>query len=83
MSVSKPPNTANSGGSYYRECIIWRLALRMKLIRIRFDFLFIQVFADGFVPREVQFAVVEEHPTLLNVTLYPAKVGREQFTPAN
>jgi hypothetical protein len=37
--------------------------------------LFVQVFADGYVPREVEFAVVEQHPTLLNVTLHPAKVG--------
>jgi hypothetical protein len=34
------------------------------------------VFADGYVPREVEFAVVEQHPTLLNVTLHPAKVGQ-------
>jgi hypothetical protein len=43
------------------------------------------VFADGYVPREVEFAVVEQHPTLLNVTLHPAKVGqrpRKQQRPA-
>lgn len=35
-----------------------------------------QVYADGYVPRELEFAVVEQHPTLLNVTLHPAKVGQ-------
>jgi hypothetical protein len=29
-----------------------------------------EVFADGFQPREVQFAVIEQNPTLLNITLY-------------
>jgi hypothetical protein len=33
------------------------------------------VYADGYAPREVDFMVVEQHPTLLNVTLYPSKVG--------
>ena len=28
-----------------------------------------EVFAEGFRPREVQFAIVEQNPTLLNVTL--------------
>lgn len=35
----------------------------------------LQVYADGYVPKEVDFVVVEEHPTLLNVTLHPAKVN--------
>ena len=30
-----------------------------------------EVFAEGFAPREVQFAIVEQNPTMLNVTLYP------------
>uniref|UniRef100_A0A1Y1LFE6 Peptidase M14 domain-containing protein n=1 Tax=Photinus pyralis TaxID=7054 RepID=A0A1Y1LFE6_PHOPY len=33
----------------------------------------LEVYADGFVPREIEFMVVNDHPTLLNVTLYPAK----------
>ncbi|XP_076250151.1 carboxypeptidase D isoform X1 [Rhynchophorus ferrugineus] len=33
----------------------------------------LEVYADGFVPREVEFMVVDEHPTLLNVTLFAAK----------
>lgn len=28
-----------------------------------------EVFAEGFQPREVQFAVIEQNPTLLNITL--------------
>ncbi|PSN45052.1 hypothetical protein C0J52_04007 [Blattella germanica] len=32
------------------------------------------VYADGYLPREIDFMVVEQHPTLLNVTLHPAKV---------
>lgn len=34
-----------------------------------------QVYADGYVPREIDFMVVEQHPTLLNVTLHPSKVS--------
>ncbi|CAG9774094.1 unnamed protein product [Ceutorhynchus assimilis] len=33
----------------------------------------LEVYADGFVPREIEFRVVEEHPTLLNVTLQAAQ----------
>ena len=29
-----------------------------------------EVFAEGFRPREVQFAVIEQNPTLLNITLF-------------
>jgi len=29
-----------------------------------------EVFAEGFQPREVQFAIVEQNPTLLNITLF-------------
>ena len=29
-----------------------------------------EVFAEGYAPREVQFAIVEQNPTMLNVTLY-------------
>ncbi|XP_073982589.1 carboxypeptidase D isoform X2 [Rhodnius prolixus] len=35
----------------------------------------LEVYADGYTPKDMDFMVVEEHPTLLNVTLYPAKVG--------
>ncbi|XP_025832319.1 carboxypeptidase M isoform X2 [Agrilus planipennis] len=34
-----------------------------------------EVYADGFVPKEVEFMVVNEHPTLLNVTLHPSQYG--------
>ena len=36
-----------------------------------------EVFAEGFAPREVQFAIVEQNPTMLNITLY--KVRKETF----
>lgn len=36
----------------------------------------LQVYADDYVPREVDFMVVDQHPTLLNVTLHPSKVGQ-------
>ncbi len=29
-----------------------------------------EVFAEGFQPRELQFAIVEQNPTLLNITLF-------------
>jgi carboxypeptidase M len=35
----------------------------------------LEVFAEGYAPKEVDFMVVEQHPTLLNVTLIPSKVG--------
>lgn len=33
----------------------------------------LEVFSNGYIPREVEFVVIEQHPTLLNVTLYSAK----------
>ncbi|XP_055389602.1 carboxypeptidase M isoform X6 [Condylostylus longicornis] len=33
----------------------------------------LEVYADGYLPKEVEFMVVEQHPTLLNVTLQPGK----------
>lgn len=36
----------------------------------------LEVFADGYVPREIDFMVVEQHPTLLNVTLQQSKVSQ-------
>lgn len=33
----------------------------------------VEAYADGFIPREIDFMVVNDHPTLLNVTLQPAK----------
>uniref|UniRef100_A0AAG5DTN5 Peptidase M14 domain-containing protein n=1 Tax=Anopheles atroparvus TaxID=41427 RepID=A0AAG5DTN5_ANOAO len=33
----------------------------------------LEVYADGYVPKDVDFMVVEQHPTLLNVTLQPSK----------
>ncbi|KAI4457201.1 protease m14 carboxypeptidase [Holotrichia oblita] len=41
----------------------------------------LEVYADGFVPRDLEFAVVEDHPTLLNVTLRPAKFGEHYNRP--
>lgn len=35
----------------------------------------LEVYADGFAPREIDFMVVEQHPTLLNVTLQGSKVS--------
>ncbi|KAJ6640259.1 Carboxypeptidase M [Pseudolycoriella hygida] len=33
----------------------------------------LEVFADGYAPREIDFMVIEQHPTLLNVTLQASK----------
>uniref|UniRef100_A0A0A9Y9I8 Carboxypeptidase M n=2 Tax=Lygus hesperus TaxID=30085 RepID=A0A0A9Y9I8_LYGHE len=33
----------------------------------------LEVYADGYTPREVDFMVVEQHPTQLNVTLFQSK----------
>ena len=33
-----------------------------------------EVFAEGFAPREVQFAIVEQNPTMLNITLYQVRI---------
>lgn len=33
----------------------------------------LEVYAEGYVPREIDFMVVDQHPTLLNVTLHPSK----------
>ena len=35
-----------------------------------------EVFAEGFQPREVQFAIVEQNPTLLNITLFAENTHR-------
>ncbi|KAJ8959056.1 hypothetical protein NQ318_022312 [Aromia moschata] len=39
----------------------------------------LEVYADGYVPRDVEFMVVEQHPTLLNVTLHTAKRKDSHF----
>jgi hypothetical protein len=50
------------------------------ILTLSFPRLF-QVYADGYVPRDLEFAVVEQHPTLLNVTLHPtSKVGQRGGT---
>ncbi|XP_068913487.1 carboxypeptidase D isoform X2 [Tenebrio molitor] len=36
----------------------------------------LEVYADGYVPREVDVMVVDQHPTLVNVTLHAAKPGQ-------
>ena len=40
-----------------------------------------EVFAEGYQPREVQFAIVEQNPTLLNITLFAEdlqRIGKEE-----
>lgn len=37
---------------------------------------FLQIYGDGYLPKEMDFMVVEQHPTLLNVTMHTSKVGR-------
>jgi len=38
-----------------------------------------EVFAEGYQPREVQFAIVEQNPTLLNITLFPENNNAERL----
>lgn len=35
----------------------------------------LEVYGDGYIPKEMDFMVVEQHPTLLNITMYTSKVG--------
>lgn len=37
-----------------------------------------QASADGYLPQEVEFIVIDNHPTLLNVTLHSAKVANQE-----
>ena len=39
-----------------------------------------EVFAPGFQPREVQFAIVEQNPTLLNITLFQENTQRIELS---
>ncbi|CAG9836901.1 unnamed protein product [Diabrotica balteata] len=41
-----------------------------------------EVYADGYIPKEVEFLVVEQHPTLLNVTLHGAKRKEGHYQPS-
>ncbi|XP_070501036.1 carboxypeptidase D-like isoform X3 [Chironomus tepperi] len=41
----------------------------------------LEVYADGYSPQEIEFMVVDQHPTLLNVTLTPAKKYAILFKP--
>lgn len=34
-----------------------------------------KVYADGYVPQDVDFMVVDQHPTMQNITLRAAKVS--------
>ncbi|XP_021922622.1 carboxypeptidase D-like isoform X3 [Zootermopsis nevadensis] len=43
----------------------------------------LEVYADGYLPRELDFMVVEQHPTLLNVTLHPAKLDDTTAIPTD
>ena len=38
-----------------------------------------EVFAEGFQPREVQFAIVEQNPTLLNITLFREETNYQRL----
>lgn len=37
-----------------------------------------QASAEGYLPQEVEFIVIDSHPTLLNVTLHSAKVAIQE-----
>lgn len=39
----------------------------------------LEVYADGFVPKEIDVMVVEQHPTLVNLTLHTAKVSFQKM----
>ncbi|XP_045478513.1 LOW QUALITY PROTEIN: carboxypeptidase M-like [Harmonia axyridis] len=39
----------------------------------------LEVYADGFVPREIEFVVLDQQPTLLNVTMMAAKRKDGQY----
>ncbi|XP_026815455.1 carboxypeptidase M-like isoform X2 [Rhopalosiphum maidis] len=39
----------------------------------------LEIYGDGYIPKEMDFMVVEQHPTLLNVTLHTSK--RQDNTP--
>lgn len=41
----------------------------------------LEVYADGYVPRDMEFMVVEQQPTLLNVTMLAAKPGSHFIKP--
>lgn len=41
-------------------------------------YLFFQASAEGYLPQEVEFIVIDNHPTLLNVTLHSAKVAKQE-----
>ncbi|XP_044731066.1 carboxypeptidase M isoform X2 [Chrysoperla carnea] len=44
----------------------------------------LEVYADGYLPKEVEFMVIEKHPTLLNVTLFSSKYsGRPGVSQTN
>ncbi|XP_071445439.1 carboxypeptidase D-like isoform X2 [Hetaerina americana] len=42
----------------------------------------LEVYAEGYIPREMEFGVVEQHPTLLNVTLHPSKRSDNFYRPS-
>ncbi|XP_046389785.1 carboxypeptidase M-like isoform X1 [Ischnura elegans] len=42
----------------------------------------LEVYAEGYIPREMEFGVVEAHPTLLNVTLHPSKRSDNFYRPS-
>merc|ERR1711993_187122 len=42
-----------------------------------------EVFAEGYQPREVQFAIVEQNPTLLNITLFNEDTHRIEQEPVS
>lgn len=76
MLASRLPSTVNSGVFFFLESTNWRYVHKTTNFPCyNLFYVIIKVYADGYVPKEVEFMVVDEHPTLLNVTLHPAKVG--------
>lgn len=66
----------NIGEFYFQEYINWRYINIFGFLLTYFTYYFIfQVYADGYVPKEFEFMVLEQHPTQLNITLYTAKVN--------
>uniref|UniRef100_A0A336KP86 CSON013749 protein n=1 Tax=Culicoides sonorensis TaxID=179676 RepID=A0A336KP86_CULSO len=43
----------------------------------------LEVFAEGYQPKEIDFVVVEQHPTQLNITIQQAKRNDAQYRPSD
>lgn len=55
--------------------LIFYLSQWYKQTKMSFHF---QASADGYLPQEIEFIVIDNHPTLLNVTLHSAKVANQE-----